>query len=98
MLKGTLRKAKTPPVLLIHSNNSKMNSDSYFVYLQQALISYNFLKGTSPDYTLEVTLEDFKELHDPTDLKNNLGERTLQSAIVETVSSLVTEKDEQVQI
>ena len=71
---------------------------SYFVSLKQVLISYNFLKGTSPDYTLEVTLEDFKELHDPTDLKNNLGERTLQSAIVETVSSLVTEKDEQVQI
>jgi len=71
---------------------------SYFVSLKQMLISYNFLKGTSPDYTLEVTLEDFKELHDPTDLKNNLGERTLQSAIVETVSSLVTEKDEQVQI
>lgn len=42
-----------------------------------ALISYNFLKGTSPDYTLEVTLEDFKELHDPAELKNNLGERTL---------------------
>ena len=57
-------------ILFLYYNSSSFDFEKSFL---KELISKNFLKGNSPDYTLEVTLEDFKELHDPTDLKNNLG-------------------------
>ncbi|EAS07412.2 guanine nucleotide exchange factor (macronuclear) [Tetrahymena thermophila SB210] len=60
----------------------------------QQLISYNFLNGNCPDYTLEVNLEEFKDLHDPFPLRDQLNTRKLISTIMDMMVSLTNEKDE----
>lgn len=73
---------------------------NHFFVALQLLLSYNFLNGESQDYTLEVNLEEFKELHDPSTLKEVAGQRKLLDTIMETLYSLSSsgEKDDQIQI